>query len=322
VTGRPVLAITGATGFIGQALVQAALAEGWQPRILVRRFPRDCLVPGQSIEVVPGDLNDPGALRELLAGATAVIHLAGLIKALQAADFFTANAGGTERLLQAAAEANPAAALVHVSSLAAREPRLSPYAASKQASEDKVRELAGGRPWAIIRPPAVYGPGDPATLPLFLAAHRGLLPYPAATKARVSLIHVADLARLLLATAEALRAGTLASGRLAEIDDGQPGGYSWQDMLAGLAAAAGHPVRSWRMPRGLLVVPALVNDLICRLRRRPDVFGYAKLGELYHPDWVTTPSDLPLIVHWQPHFHLENGFGDAFAWYREHSFSV
>lgn len=321
-TGRPVLAITGATGFIGQALVHAALAGDWQPRILTRRYPRDCLVPGRSIQVVPGDLNDSGALRELLDGATAIIHLAGLIKALRAADFFAANVGGTERLLQVASAANPKAALVHVSSLAAREAQLSPYAASKRASEDKVRELAGDRPWAVIRPPAVYGPGDTATLPLFLAAHRGLLPYPAAPNARVSLIHVADLARLLLATADGLSDGTLPSGRLAEVDDGQPGGYSWQDMLGGLAKAAGHPVRGWRMPRGLLVVPALANALLCRLRHRPDVFGPAKLGELYHADWVVAPTDLPLIVRWQADFHLENGFRDTFSWYREHSFSA
>ena len=319
-TGRPVLAITGATGFIGQALLHAAAAGRWQPRILTRRYPGDCLVPGHSLEVVPGDLNDPTALKDLLEGATAVIHLAGLIKALRAADFFAANAGGTERLLQVAAEVNPKAAFIHVSSLAAREPQLSSYAASKRAGEDKVRDLAGDRPWAVIRPPAVYGPGDTATLPLFQAARRGLLPYPAAPGARVSLIHVADLAALLLAVAGRLADGALPSGRLAEVDDGQAGGYGWREMLEGLAKAAGHPLRSWRMPRPLLVLPAMANDLLCRLRHRPDVFGYEKLAELYHLDWVARPSDLPLIVRWQPDFHLENGFRDTFDWYRAHSF--
>jgi len=320
VTGRPVLAITGATGFIGQALLHAAAAGDWQPRILTRRYPRDCLMPGHSLEVVPGDLNDSSALKDLLTGATAVIHLAGLIKALRPADFFAANLGGTERLLQVAAAVNPTAAFVHVSSLVAREPQLSSYAASKRAGEDKVRELSGDRSWAIIRPPAVYGPGDTATLPLFQAARRGLLPYPAARDARVSLIHVTDLAALLLATAKGLVDGALPSGRLAEVDDGQAGGYGWPAMLEGLAHAAGRPVRGWRMPRPLLVLPALANDCLSRLRHRPDVFGYEKLAELYHADWVARPSDLPAMVRWQANFQLENGFRDTFEWYRTHSF--
>lgn len=319
-TTRPVLAITGATGFIGQALVRAALAANWQPRILVRRFPTDCLISGERIEVVPGDLNDPIALRTLVTDATAIVHLAGLIKALRKADFFAANAGGTAHLLHAAAAVNPAAAFLQVSSLAARAPQLSSYAASKRAGEEKVRELAGNRPWAIIRPPAVYGPGDTATLPLFQAAKRGFLPYPATAGARASLIHVVDLATALLAAAAGLTDGRLPAGYLAEIDDGQPGGHSWPDILAGLRQAVGHPVRALRLPRGLLWPIAAANAVICQWRGRPDVFVPEKLAELYHPDWVSTPSDLAEIAGWKPVFSLESGFRNTFEWYRDHSF--
>lgn len=319
-TDRPVLAVTGATGFIGQALLTAAFAENWQPRILVRRYPRDCLVPGRTIEVVPGDLNDPSALRRLVEGATATVHLAGLIKALHASDFLAANAGGTEQLLRAAQTANPAAAFLHVSSLAAREPQLSPYAASKRASEDKVRELAGDRPWAIIRPPAVYGPGDTATLPLFRAAHGGFLPYPAAPHARVSLIHVADLVSAILAMLRQLQDGRLPSGSLIEIDDGHPGGHDWSGMLEALRQAVGHPVRGLRLPRWLVWPVAATNALICRARGRADVFVPAKLAELYHADWVARASGLPKIAGWRPLFDLKDGFSNTFQWYRDHSF--
>ncbi|HVJ43782.1 MAG TPA: NAD-dependent epimerase/dehydratase family protein [Dongiaceae bacterium] len=318
-TARPVLAVTGATGFIGQALLDAAFADNWQPRILARRYPRDCLMPGRVIEVVPGDLNDSVALGKLVDGATAIVHLAGLIKALHAREFLTANAGGTERILRAAQAVNPAAAFLYVSSLAAREADLSPYAASKWASEEKVRELAGSRPWAIIRPPAVYGPGDTATLPLFRAAHRGLLPYPAPPNARVSLIHVDDLVAVFLAMLRQLQSGGLPSGYLAEIDDGYPGGHDWTGMLAALRQAVGHPIRSLRLPRWLVLPVAATNALLCRLRGRADVFVPAKLAELYHADWAVTPSELPKIVGWQPRFDLEKGFSNTFRWYRDHS---
>jgi len=317
---RPVIAITGATGFIGQAVLRAAIADGWQPRLLTRRFPRGCLVPGQCVEVVLGDLDDAQALQKLVRGASAIIHLAGLIKALNKADFLAANAGGTERLLMAAATTNPTAAFLHVSSLAAREPHLSPYAASKRASEERVQQFAGQRPWAVIRPPAVYGPGDQATLPLFRAAKSGFLPIPAAAGARVSLIHVEDLATAILAAMQQLHAGNLPSGIRVEIDDGHAGGYGWAEIIQALTLAVGHRIRSLRLPRPLLVPVAAANALYCRVRGQADVFVPAKLGELYHPDWVAADSGLPASCQWKPRFALDEGFRDTYQWYRNNSF--
>jgi nucleoside-diphosphate-sugar epimerase len=260
------------------------------------------------------------ALQKLVDGASAIIHLAGLIKALRAEDFLTANVGGTESLLFAAAAVNPKAAFLHVSSMAAREPQLSPYAASKRASEESVRQFAGARPWAIIRPPAVYGPGDQATLPLFKAGKSGFLPYPAKNGARVSLIHVDDLATGLLAAVRQLDTGTLESGLLAEVDDGHAGGYGWPDIIQALTVAVGHPIRSMRLPRPLLAPVAAVNALYCRLRHEADVFVPAKLNELYHPDWVVKPPSLSATCRWQPGFDLERGFADTYQWYRRNSF--
>ena len=320
VSSLPVLAITGATGFIGQAVVQEAILQGWYPRLLVRRFPRGCLAPNQPVDIVLGDLDDSDALQSLVRGASGVIHLAGLIKALHREDFLAANAGGTERLLVAAAAANPTAAFLHISSLAAREPQLSPYAASKRESEERVRRFAGERPWAIIRPPAVYGPGDPATLPLFRAAKSGFLPYPAAAGARVSLIHVGDLASAILAAMRQLVAGSLPTGFRVEVDDGHAGGYDWSEIIQALGEAAGHHVRSVRLPRPLLEPVAAANAFFCRLRGRADVFVPAKLGELYHPDWVAAESTLPETCRWTARFDLTRGFRDTYEWYHHHSF--
>src|SRR5690606_40015978 len=83
--------------------------------------------------------------------------------------------------------------LVLVSSLAARSPDLSAYAASKRDAEKALTEI-DGLDWCAIRPPLVYGPGDRATLPLFRAMRRGLLPVPAGSGGRFSAIHADDLA--------------------------------------------------------------------------------------------------------------------------------
>jgi nucleoside-diphosphate-sugar epimerase len=315
----PVLAITGATGFIGQALVHAACDNGWQPRLLVRRYPHGCLPPKHRVQVVLGDLDDAAALSELVTGATAIVHLAGLIKALTTPAFFHANADGAEALLRAAETANSPAALVHVSSLVAREPTLSPYAASKAAGEDRVRQFAGERSWAIIRPPAVYGPGDPATLPLFKAAAMGFLPYPASKDARVALIHVQDLAMVILAITRQLVAGRLPSGHCLEVDDGHADGYRWAEIIAALATAVGHPVRQCRLPRPLLWPIAAANTLRSIVTQRPEVLTIAKMAELYHQDWRAQPSNLLDPAVWSPRFSLEKGFSHTCEWYRRHS---
>jgi len=317
---RKVVAVTGATGFIGQTLIRSLAAAGLRPRLLIRRYPSGVLPSHDPVEVVLGDLDDMASLRKLLAPADAVIHLAGLIKAADAATFFAANAGGTEHLLMAAREVNPRAAFLQISSLAAREPALSPYAASKRAGEDRVAALAGDRPWAILRPPAVYGPGDPATLPLFRAASLGCVPYPAAPGTRVSLIHVADLSAAITRLVQALMMGQAVTPRPIEIDDGHAGGYDWDQIVATLSTVTGRHVRAIRLPRRLVSAVAYGNAAMNRLTGRVEVLMPPKVAELYHINWVAQGAGLPAEVGWHPRFDLETGFRDTLTWYREHSF--
>lgn len=314
-----VVAVTGATGFIGQAVIRSLVKTGLQPRLLVRRFPRGALPVDQPVEIVLGDLDEPSSLEKLLNRADAVIHLAGLIKAPNAAAFFAANAGGTERLLLTAGKVNPQAAFLHVSSLAAREPSLSPYAASKRAGEDKVAASAGGRPWLILRPPAVYGPGDPATLPLFQAANLGFVPYPAAPRSRVSLIHVADLAEAITSLTRALLSGQVLPAKCFEIDDGYPGGYQWPQLIAALRSATGRSVRGYRLPRWLMSTVAQVNAAKVRLTGSAEVLMPHKVAELYHGNWVADGGSLPPALGWHAEFNLTDGFRHTLDWYRLNS---
>ena len=127
-----------------------------------------------------------------------MIHVAGVINAPDAAGFEQGNVAGTLAML-AAATAGGVHRFVHVSSLAAREPNLSLYGASKARAEELVD--ASGLDWTIVRPPAVYGPGDKETLELFKMA-RARPDLHAAERAACRSIHVDDLAQLLLALAE------------------------------------------------------------------------------------------------------------------------
>lgn len=298
-----IVAITGGTGFVGRQVIEALVQAGASVRMLARRPVPDIEVSG--VAVVRGGLEDAKALSALADGASAVIHCAGVVAAPRAADFHLANVDGTAAMLRAA---HPSARFVHVSSLAAREPRLSAYAASKRQAEELV--AAAGRDAVIVRPPAVYGPGDRATLPIFAQLHRGLLAAPAPRAARFSLIFVADLARLLARLALA----PFVASRPIEPEDGR-GGYGWSDLAAIAGRVSGRRVRTLHVPAGLLWPTALAAEGLARLTNRPPLLSRDKLRELGHADWVCAP--LPRGLDWRPVTGFAKGYALTAAWYAE-----
>lgn len=308
------VAVTGATGFVGSRIVRALAAAGWQVRILARHMPTAALSPGTCLDVVLGDLNDTSALQALVKDADLAIHVAGIVKAQHPADFRTVNEGGTIKVLDALNAVNPTARLIHISSITAREPQLSPYAASKSAGEAAVERLAGGRKWVILRPPAVYGPGDLEILPLFKAAASGFCPYPAAPHARVSVIHVEDLAG---AVATLANAAEWPAARY-EVGDGQS--YSWDEIHKALGSALGRSVTGFRLPAPLLYPIAAASELAQALTGELRVLSLAKIPELYHPDWAVHGPSLQQDLGFQAKFRLSEGFRDTVEWYRAHSF--
>jgi nucleoside-diphosphate-sugar epimerase len=294
------LAITGGTGFVGTRLVNSATDNGHEVRALTRRH----MPPRQRVEWVSGSLDQPAALQALAAGADAVIHVAGVISGRTAADFDAANVDGTRALLDAA-QAGAVKKFVHVSSLAAREPELSLYGASKAKSEALIAQSA--MPWAIVRPPAVYGPGDKETLELFKMAKRGLLLLPPA--GRLSLIHVDDLVALLLALAEPDSPSRL----IIEPDDGRRGGWTHKEFADGLAAACGRRAVSVSLPAALLKLGARADRLV---RGNGAKLTADRAAYFSHPDWVVDPALAAPRGFWSPRIATAPGLKCTAAWYR------
>lgn len=286
------IAITGATGFVGRRV----LAHANQPVRALTRRPQPAM-PG--VEWVVGDLDDTAALARLCDGASAVLHIAGVVNA-DAAGFHAGNVTGTANVLAAAADVPR---FVHVSSLAAREPGLSLYGASKAAGDALVQQRDGD--WVIVRPPGVYGPGDAEMRDLFAAAQRGLGVAPGRRDARISLIHVDDLARALLALA-----GGGPRREILEIDDGAGthGGYSHAEFARAIGAALGRGVTVLPVPGGFLRALG-ASRLIAKLT--PDRARY-----LAHHDWVARGGNARLAGLWQPAISLAEGLADTVRDYR------
>lgn len=293
-----ILAVTGGTGFVGSRLIEAALAGGHVVRALTRR-----VQPARDgVTWVAGALDTPDALSELVSSADAVIHIAGTLGATSRGAFAAGNIAGTQALVEAAKIwATPR--FVHVSSLAAREPGLSDYGWSKHEAEGVV--AGSGLPWTIVRPPAVYGPGDHEQRDLFRLAKLGLAIMP--PPGRLSAIHVDDLARLLLALAAAP-----ADHALYEVD-GPDGGMTHRDYFAAIGAAVGRTPLPLPLPAGMLKLASRADRAVRRdgAKLTPDRVAY-----MVHPDWVADPAKAPPAALWRPGIALRDGMADAARWYR------
>jgi nucleoside-diphosphate-sugar epimerase len=292
------VAVTGAAGFVGQALVARLLAEGYGVRALVHRTPLGLSHP--ALESVTGDLADEAALGRLMAGVGTVIHVAGVVRGRDARDFRPVNATGVARVAGIALAQPTPPRMILISSLAAREPQLSHYAASKREGEALL--AASGLDHTILRPPAIYGPGDRELVPLFETMARGIVPLPGAKGARASLLHVDDLARAILALMAHPAPGTF------ELDDGRAGGYGWEEIAAIVERVAGRG-RGWRipLPGALMHMIATTNLFAARLFGYQPMLSPGKLRELRHPDWVADNTALCAATGWQPHIPLAEG---------------
>lgn len=299
------VAVTGATGFVGPHLVRALARRGWRLRLLVRRWSPLPSLAGVEAELILGDATSEPALRQLVEGADAVVHAAGLIKARAPSDFLPVNRDSAA-LLSALA---PDAHLILLSSLAAREPHLSAYGASKRAGEEVVAVRSGL--WTIVRAPAVYGPGDRETLAYFKAVKSGFAPQPLLPDARLSLMHVADLAEALALTVERPPPNSIY-----EIDDGHEGAYTYTDMAAAAGEALGR--RPWRIgvPRRIMAGVAGWNALRQSLGGSPQILTHGKVAEIFHPDWAVHDRRLAAALDYRSGYDLGAGFRDTIMWYR------
>ncbi len=311
------IALTGATGFVGAACLDHMLKSDTRVKALVRnsRKLRDnsgLRDNGGRAELVEGDLGNEAALERLVDGAEAVVHCAGLTHARRDADYRSVNVDGAANIARAAAGAG--ARLVHISSLSAREPALSAYAGSKRESEDAVANAVGDA--VALRLPAIYGPGDMATLPYFKLIKAGFALEPATkSPARASIMHVADAARAIATAVEAPpRPGVY------EVEDDAPMGRSWTEIGAALGAVLGKRPRILRAPRALVAAWHGIDIAAARARGRAPGVRTGQVNEFFHVDWVAREPLFGAATGWRAQTPLEEGFAKTALWYQKNGY--
>lgn len=302
--------VTGATGFVGQALCPLLESNGWTVRKAVRRPQAGC--------IAVGDIGPETDWRTTLDGVTEVVHLAARVHVMRDAtsdpltEYHTVNCAGTASLARQAAKAG-VKRLVYLSSIkvngeftgatpfrAGDPPHpLDPYAISKWEAEQALQRIAGetGLEIVVLRPPLVYGPGVKANFLRLLGLVERGLPLPlGAVKNRRSLLYLGNLA-------DAIRVSLShpsAAGKTYLLSDGTA--LSTAELVRHLAAALGKAPKLIAVPPGLLKIAALLTGKSAEA---------ARLLDSLEIDGTAITNDLG----WHPPYSTEQGLAVTASWY-------
>lgn len=322
---EPLAVVTGASGFVGSHIADELLRRGARVRCIVRRSSSRRWLEGKPLEVVVTPLEDSVALAAAVAGATWIVHAAGLTSARSAAEFHEANVGGTERMLRAALTVGPGLRrFLIISSQAASGPSrdgrpvteahpprpVSDYGQSKLRSEELVLQMRNRLSVCAIRPPAVYGPRDEATLKLFKAVKRHLQPV-LHQGGKFSLVHAEDLARACWLALDDDRA----AGEIFFVSE--PDATDYDELGRAAKRALGTWAIRFAPPAWLLTLGGLAGEAIGALSNRPPFLSRRKLREIQAGDWICSSAKIRERLGWSPRMPIDAGFHQTAAWYRE-----
>jgi nucleoside-diphosphate-sugar epimerase len=313
--------VTGAGGFLGQALVRALRVRGDAVRALVRR-PEPALVrPG--VEVILGDATDPKVLAAAVEGAEVVFHLAGLRRATERDAFWRVNVGATRLLLDACVAGAPALRrFVLAGSRAASAPSATGcreeepaapvewYGESKAEAERVAFLYLDRLPVTVARPPRIMGAGDRENLIFFKLARRGWALGFGGDRP-LSWIDVDDCAQGMLLLAdrpEAVgQAFFLASDQRTSV----------QGVMLAAAEALGVPARRVDVPGPVLSAAARLADLVSRVSGRKLPLNRKLAQQLLAPGWVCDTGKARSLLGFTAPTPLHDSMARAARWYRE-----
>lgn len=323
-SSNKVALITGASGFIGGHLRDSLLADGYDVVALTRPgSPQP--KKGRAIGV---DYANAESVEQAIdqSKPALVFHVAGATKGVSYDDFRLGNVLPTQSLLDALQKKHrDVQRFVHISSLTAYGPStpdapkeehhdrlpVEHYGKSKLEAEQAVEAIGDALPWTIIRPPAVYGPGDVDNFELFRLAERRLNVFYGNRASHMSAIYVDDLVRGIREAAE--HANTRGKGYF--LSDGQP--LTWEDYQARIVAATGKPALTLSFPAFVVDVAAAFGELATSFDKKPRLFNRQKAIMGKQVAWTCRHDRAMADFGYQPKVTLEEGVARTLEWYRQ-----
>jgi len=284
---QPTVLVTGGNGFIGRALTDRLLQEGYQVRIVTRKTPKTHPA-NPAVSLVQADYTSVSSLQQAMKGCVGVFHLAAAIFGFNRQDFERANVQNTQNVVAAANQTPEITTFVHVSSLAASgfapdtdHPRtekmepspVSDYGITKLGGEKAVHTLRKGIKWTIVRPPIVYGKNDSGVSKIALWVKRGIM-VNTSGNGYFSFVHVSDLVEALYQAFARKDTG----GETYFITEEKF--YSWDYFITEMAKAMGKnkPFMP-KAPKWLMNVAAKIYEVCAQITGTQPALNYDKVTE-------------------------------------------
>jgi len=320
------VALTGASGYTGGRLLQALRDRGDEVAVLVRPTSLSSTVASRASQVVEGDLADTVAVDRLVAGRDAVVHVAAVYRTAGHSDDYyrEVNVRGTERLLEAAAR-HGVSRFVHTSTVgvhghvehppADETAPLAPgdiYQQTKAEAETLALgyHRARGVPVTVVRPGAIYGPGETRLLKLFRAIARGRYAIVGSGRTFYHPVFIDDLVAgylLALERSEAVGEAFLICG---------PSYVSQSELAALVAKHTGGHVLPFRIPaRPIQWAGDLVEAICVPLGIEPPL--HRRRVDFWTKSRAFTIAKARRMLGYEPRTDLAQGIALTAAWYRQ-----
>jgi dihydroflavonol-4-reductase len=320
--------VTGGAGFIGSHTVKALSDRGLTVRCLIRKHHRNLdRLNGLSVDIVRGDLLDPASFARNLEDVDYIIHIAGITKAKRKDDFYIGNVAATQNLLEAALHLPKLKKFCCISSLTAVGPSpdglpltesapcrpITTYGKSKLAAENLCARYADRLPIVILRPPAVFGPGDPDILEIYKLVYRGLHPIIGSPEKTVSLIYAPELAKAIVCATIDDRT----AGQTYFVSD--PTVYAFSSLIDYLAIIANKRTIPLRIPAGVVYSLAGIVQFFSLFGGKPAILNIEKARDILQKHWVCDPQKIKDHIGFETSVSVYEGIKQTFAWYNENA---
>jgi nucleoside-diphosphate-sugar epimerase len=313
--------VTGANGFIGSHLCEELLARGYEVRGLVRTTSDLTWIKDLGLEIVYGDLRDPGSLAAAAVGVDVAFHAGAKVRARDTSEYERVNREGT-RLIAEACAARGVRRFVLFSSASAGGSASSPddpsteehearpvtlYGKGKLGGEQALAALKDRLHSVILRFPAVYGPRDRDILMMLKWVKRGVLPV---LGKAFSAVYVKDAVRAAVLAAEK----DVPSASVYYISDGNC--YNYEGVADLFENLLGKRPLAVTVPSWLVRAAGWLSET---LSSGGSVFNADKAKELTQPCWVCRPERAGRELGFAPAYDLQSGMTETVKWYQEQS---